>query len=122
MVRLKVAGVATATTLAVTLYPPAVAFAVAVTLATPLPLVTALAADSAALAPLPGTTKFTVTPATGLPPRSFTVTCNGFANAVLIPVDCGVPPVAVTLAAVPAVLVRLKVAGVATPATLAVTL
>jgi len=83
--------------------------------------VTALA-GRVALAPLPGAEKFTVTPETGLLPESVTVTCSGFANAVLIIVDCGVPPVAATLAADPAVFVRLNVAGVATPTTLAVTL
>src|SRR5437667_317470 len=64
---------------------------------------------------------FTVTLATGLPPASFTVATSGAANAVLIVALCGVPLVAVMLAAAPAVFVSEKFAGVATPATLAVT-
>ncbi len=90
------------------------------TLATPLALVTALPADSVALAPLPGAAKFTVTPATGLPPGSFTVTCSAVANAVPTTADCGVPPVAVALAADPAVLVSAKLT-VARPVAAAVT-
>ncbi len=79
-------------------------------------------AGTVALAPLPGAAKNTVTPGTGLPPTSVTVACNGLANAVPIVVDCGVPDDAVTVAGLPGAFVRLKVAGVATPATLAVTL
>jgi len=44
------------------------------------------------------------------------------ANAVLIVALCGVPVVAVMLVAGPAKFVREKLAGVATPATVAVTL
>jgi hypothetical protein len=62
----------------------------------------------------------TVTPLTGLLPASVTVACSAVANAVLTVVLCGVPAVAVMLAGT-AVLVRLKLAAVATPATLAVT-
>jgi hypothetical protein len=38
----------------------------------------------APLAPLDGGVKVTVTPETGFPPASFTVTTNGFANTALI--------------------------------------
>jgi hypothetical protein len=73
------------------------------------------------LAPLPGAENVTVTPLTGFPPASFTRAVNGAAKAVLIVALCGVPLLATMLAAVPAVLVNEKLAGVATPATLAVT-
>jgi hypothetical protein len=43
-------------------------------------------------APLPGAVNVTFTPATGLPPASFTVTASAFANAVPAAVDCGVVP------------------------------
>ncbi len=72
-------------------------------------------------APLLGAANVTVTPLTPLPPEVCTVTDSVLANAVLIVVLCGVPPAAVTDAAAPAVLLSAKLAGVATPATLAVT-
>src|SRR5205814_352462 len=55
-------------------------------LSRPLPLVVAVFTPPAKLplAPLPGTPNVTVTPATGLPPASFTVATSGAANAVLI--------------------------------------
>ena len=90
----------------------------------PLLLVTAVAvADPAnwALAPLPGAVNVTETPFTGLLKESFTITCKAAGKAVLTNVLCGVPALTVTLAAAPAVLVRLKLAVVATPITLAVT-
>ena len=93
--------------------------------ATPLLLVVAVAVaepPNVPLAPLPGAVNVTTTPLTGLLPTSFTVACSVVANVVLTVALCGVPLVAVTLAAVPEVLVRLKLAGVATPDTLAVTL
>jgi hypothetical protein len=92
--------------------------------ATPLALVTAVAVaplENMALAPLAGALNVTVTPFTGLLLLSFTVTCSAVANAVLTVVLCGAPPVAEMLAAGPAVLVRLKLADVVTPATLALT-
>ena len=73
------------------------------------------------LAPLPGAEKVTVTPLTGLLKESFTVACSCTANAVLTVALCGVPAVAVTLAAAPAKLVNEKFAGDATPDTVAVT-
>ena len=78
--------------------------------AIPLLLVTTEAvADppNVALAPLAGAVNVTVTPLTGFPEPSFTVACNAAGNAVLTIVLCGVPPLAVTLAAAPAVFVRL---------------
>ena len=100
-----------------------VELAVAVTVATPAALVMTVRADSVARAPVDGAANVTVTPLTGLLLASRTVTWSEVAKAVLIAVDCGVlPAVAVMLAAAPAVLVRAKVAGVAAPAALAVTL
>jgi len=43
------------------------------------------------LAPLPGAAKETVTPCTGRPPVSVTVTTNGFEKAVLMVALCGDP-------------------------------
>jgi hypothetical protein len=82
--------------------------AVAVTLATPEALVTAVPLERAALAPTGGAAKVTVTPPSGLPSESFTVACNAFGNAVLRAADCGVPPVAVREAGGPTVLVSEK--------------
>jgi hypothetical protein len=74
-----------------------------------------------ALAPLVGTVNVTVTPLTGVLLALITVACKAVPNAVFPAVLCGVPAVAVILAGVWAVFVRLKLAGVATPDTLAVT-
>jgi hypothetical protein len=125
LVREKLAGLATPVTVAVTVYgPPAVLLAVKIAaVATPLAFVTAVFTPPAnvPLAPLPGAANVTVTPLTGLFPASFTVACNCTANAVLIVALCGVPVVAVMLAAAPARLVKEKFAGLATPVTVAVT-
>ncbi len=97
----------------------------AVAVATPLLLVVAVAVaelPNFPLAPLAGAVNVTNTPLTGLLPASFTDACSAVANAVLTAALCGVPAVAVMLAAVPVLFVRLKLAGVATPETLAVTL
>jgi hypothetical protein len=96
--------------------------AVAVTLAMPEALVTAVRLDRVALAPAPGGggTKVTVTPDTGLPSESFTVACRAAGNAVPTVVDWGVPPVAVMKAAVVDVLVSEK--DVESVPTLAVTM
>lgn len=103
LVRAKRAEPATPATVAVTLYgPPPIAFAVAVTLATPAALVTAEALERVALAPEPGTAKFTVTPDTRLLAASRTVVCNAVENALLTEVVCEAPPVALTEAAGPA--------------------
>src|SRR6266403_3044222 len=112
---------------AVTVYgPPAVGFAVNGADATPDAFVATVMVAVLLLnspdAPDPGAVNVTFTPETGLLPASFTVTASAFANAVLIVALCGVPAVAVMLAAGPAKFVREKLAGVATPATVAVTL
>jgi hypothetical protein len=73
------------------------------------------------LALLDGAVNVTVTPLTGLPPASLTAACNAVAKAVFTAALWGVPPVAVIVAGGPAVFVSEKLAGVATPATLAVT-
>src|ERR1019366_5270915 len=79
--------------------------------ATPLPLVVAVFTPPAKLplAPVAGAVKVTVTPATGLPPLSFTVATSGAANAVLMAALCGVPLLAVIEAGVPEVLVTVTV-------------
>jgi hypothetical protein len=59
------------------------------------------------LAPLPGAVNVTVTPLTAFPPESFTVACRAVAKAVPSVAFCGVPALAVMLAAAPVVLVRL---------------
>ena len=92
--------------------------------ATPLLFVVAVAvADppNAALAPLLGAVNVTVAPLTGLLLASFTVACRADGNAVLMVTLCGVPELAAMLAGGPATLVKLKLAGVVAPATLAVT-
>jgi hypothetical protein len=72
------------------------------------------------LAPVVGAAKVTTTPLVGDPPV-VTVATNGAANAVLINVLCGVPLVAVIVSTAAPVFVRLKLAGVGTPAAAAVT-
>ena len=90
--------------------------------ATPLLFVVTIAdPPNVPLAPVPGAAKVTLTPLTGLLLASFTVACSAVANAVPIAALCGVPAVAVTPAAGPGLFVRLKLAGVLTPETLAVT-
>lgn len=121
LVRAKVADGAPAA-LAITLYEPMVEFAVAVTLAIPEALVAAVAAESAALAPVAGAAKVTVTPLTGLFPASRTVTRSGVVKVVLNTADCGVPPLANTVEAAPAVLVNENGVTTATPGTEAVML
>src|SRR5713226_7316372 len=95
--------------------------AVAVTLAMPDALVTAVGLDSVAPAPLAGGVKVTVAPLTGLPNVSLTVACRAIANAEPLDALCGVPAVAVMEAAAPVVLVSEKLAGVAAPDAVAVT-
>jgi hypothetical protein len=89
--------------------------------ATPLVLVTAVEGPvKLALAPLVGTANVTVTPLTGALLALSTVACRAVPNVVLIVVLCDIPAVAVILAGVWAVLVRLKLAGDA-PVAVAVT-
>jgi hypothetical protein len=80
--------------------------AVAVTLAMPEALVTAVGLDRLALAPERGAVKVTVTPDSGFPAEFFTVACSAVAKAVPKRADWGVPPVAVILGVWPEVLVR----------------
>lgn len=74
-----------------------------------------------ALAPVAGAVKVTVTPLSRLFPASLTVTWSAEANGVLTVALCGVPAVAIMLAGGPGRLVMLKLAGVPTPAAVAVT-
>jgi hypothetical protein len=87
--------------------------------ATPLLLVVAVVVFNppvnVPLAPLAGAVNVTVTPLTGLLLASFTVAAMAVPKLVLTAALCEAPPVAVMLAGVPAVLVRLKLAAVATP-------
>jgi hypothetical protein len=96
LVKLKLAGAATPVTLAATVYPPAMALAVnAGAVATPLLLVGAVAVSEVPnlpLAPLLGAVKITFTAFSGLPLASVTVAWRAVANAVFMPVFCGVPP------------------------------
>jgi len=98
-------------------------FAVAVTLASPEMSVTALAAESVALAPLEAgwTAKFTVMPGSELPEASETTTTKGLAKPPLVAAVCGFPLTMKTAAGPVDTFCRWKVAGVATPATEAVT-
>ncbi len=121
LVSAKVAPVATPETLAVTLYVPAVVLAVAVTWVWPEALVTA-AAEVEADAPEAGAVYVTVAPGTLLPYWSLTTTRSGAESAVPTVALWPEPLTTAMLAGVPAVLVSAKVAGVATPATEAVTL
>ena len=122
-VSVNVAGVDTPDTLAVTVKTPPVAFAVAVTLANPELSVTAVAADSVAVAPLEPVcaAKFTVTPGSELPDASATTTTNRLANAAPVGVVCWFPLTMKTAAGPVETFCRRNVAGVATPATEAVT-
>jgi len=92
-------------------------------MATPAAFVVAVVTPPAKLPPAPvaGAPNATVIPLTGFPAESITVADRGDPKAVLIVVVCGVPPVAATEAAGPAVLVNKKLAGAATPETDAVT-
>jgi hypothetical protein len=121
----KFAGVPTPGTVAVTVYDPAAELAVNVgAVATPEASVATLAVAAppanVPLAPVLGAVKVTVTPETRLPPPSFTVALRA-ANALLMTTLWGVPAVAVILAAGPAKLVKEKLAGAATPETVAAT-
>ena len=67
----------------------------AVTLAMPEALVSAVAAERFAEAPVAGTTKTTVAPVTGLPEASLTKTASGSVKGELTAVLCGEPPIMV---------------------------
>jgi hypothetical protein len=91
--------------------------------ATPLAFVVAVVTPPAnvPLAPLPGAENVTDTPETGLLDASLTVAWSGDAKELPTVALWGVPPVAAMDAGVPAVFVKVKFAGVPTPATAAVT-
>jgi hypothetical protein len=91
--------------------------------ATPLALVVAVFTPPAKvpLAPDAGAVNVTTTPLTGFEPLSSTVATSGNANAVPTVALCGVPLVAAIDAPAPTVFVRLKLAGVDPPATVAAT-
>jgi hypothetical protein len=91
--------------------------------ATPLALVVAVFTPPAnvPLAPVVGTSNVTTAPGTGFWFPSTTVATNGTANVELTVAVCGVPLVAVIEMSAPVMFVRVKLAGVATPATVAVT-
>jgi hypothetical protein len=90
--------------------------------ATPLALVFAVVTPPAnvPLGPVAGTSKVTSAPLTG-DPFAVTVATSGAANAALTVALCGVPLVAVIDITAPVMFVKLKLAGVATPVTEAVT-
>ena len=92
-VRLNVAGVATPVTLAVAVYTPPTPLAVAMTLASPEPSLTALGAERVAVAPLAldCAAKLTVMPGSELPDASATTTTSGLPNALPVGVVCGFP-------------------------------
>ena len=93
---------------AFTVYAPAVAFAVTVTLATPDAFVTAVAPTIPA--PVAGPAKLTVTPGNGLLAASRTVTDNGCPNAVPAVALCPDPEFTVTVAGLPKLIVNARVA------------
>src|SRR5438105_8981407 len=123
----KLAGAATFGAEAVTLYAPAVVFAVKTAeVATPEALVMAVlftpSPAKVPLAPLEGAMNVTVTPPTGFPLESFTIATRVAANAVFTTVLCGVPPVAVMVPTPPGcAFVSEKTAGFATPGAVAFT-
>jgi hypothetical protein len=129
-VRSKLAGVGAFGVVAVTKYSPEIAFAVALRLAMPEAFVVAVMQPVAAgtqaapplnvaVAPLVGAWNVTTAPLTAVPVPSRTSACSCEAKAVLTVPVCGLP--AWTWMLQPPSFVRLKVAGVATPETLAVT-
>jgi hypothetical protein len=99
LVSVKIAGVRLPIA-AVTVYCPAIPFAVAFTVVWPALFVDA-GAESDALAPFEAgvTLKVTVAPEIGLPYASVTVACNAVPKLALITADCGVPLEAVRLLA-----------------------
>ena len=104
-------------TTALTLYAPAIPFAVKTgDVAMPDAFVVAVAVVPAPanvpLAPLPGAVNVTVTPLTGFPPLFLTIALNGAANAVLMAVVCPLPDDTAMDEAVPAVMVTFVMADV----------
>src|SRR5579864_7971845 len=78
--------------------------------------------ENVPLAELVGALNGTVAPVTGFERLSSTVATSGEEKVVPIAAFCGVPVVAVMVAGGPARFVRVNVAGVETPATVAATL
>lgn len=110
----KLAVAVTPETEAVTVYDPAVEFAVPVTVATPVAPVTTVAVaepPKVALAPEDGAVKVTVAPDTGFPKESFTVAARGVEKDALMVELCEVPPVAAIEKGLPALFVSGKLAG-----------
>jgi hypothetical protein len=125
-VKLKLAGVATPVTEAVTAYPPAVPLAVnaadvAMPFASVVSVSVAVPFANVPLAPDNGAVNVTVAPLTGYWLLSTTVATRGATNAVSIVASCSDPLVAVMVAAAPDVFVNAKLVEVITPATVAVT-
>src|SRR5262247_2965401 len=111
-VRVNDAVPVTPAALAVTTYLPATLPAIAPMLACPVESVTALAADSRAVAPLAGALKVTLAPLTGCPKASSTRTRSG-ASGVSETAVWGEPDTTRIRAAAPAVLVSENTAGAA---------
>src|SRR5438067_202770 len=129
LVRSKFAAAGAFGVVAGIVYRPEIEFAVAVTLATPVASVVAVLQPAAAgtqaapplsvaVAPLVGAWKVTTAPTAAVPVPSRTSACSCDANAVATVAICGLP--ACTSIVHPPSLVRLNVAGVEMPATLAV--
>jgi hypothetical protein len=76
----------------------------------------------APLGPLVGVANVTVTPVSGMLLASFTKACSAVAKRAFTAALCESPAATVTLAGVPAVFVKLKVAAAVMPVTLAVML
>src|SRR5205807_201746 len=117
----KLAGVATPLTVAVTAYVPDTLFAVADTVARPLASVVAVVALNVDEAPDVADANVTVTPGTALPDESFTTATSNAPNDVDTDVDCHPPPPAVPAAPTRRASDLVKLAGVPTPLTVAVT-
>jgi hypothetical protein len=118
-VKLKLAGVETPGTEAVTVMVPGVLPSVAVTCVWPL---LSVAAGVLSVAPPAGlTAKVTVTPETGLLNWSVTFTTSGWDKGAPTVSVCGLPDTAAIAAGALAVAVKLKLAGGETPGTEAVT-
>src|SRR5215472_15474726 len=91
------------------------AFAVAVTLAMPEPLVAAVTAVRLAEAPAAGTMKTTVAPVTGLPDASLACAVSAAGKAEFTVVLCPEPPVMVRVPGGAAVFVSTKAADAVLP-------
>ena len=84
-------------------------------------VIVAVPFENVPLAPLAGAVNVTCTPLIGLLLPSVTLACSAVVNAVFTVALCEAPAVAAIFAAPPGMFVRLKLAGVVTPGTLAVT-